>query len=225
MALLDRLKKATGNIPPMEDSQAPSYEPEPETEMSVIDKIRQMRSQGFNNNQIIQALQRDGYDSAQILESMNQENMQGAGPVAQRGMQMPPSQEDYPQGMPPPPPGMPPQEEAPGERERIEELAEVIIDEKWEELIKSLNKITEWKDAVESRLTKIEQQFTDLKSDFDNLHKAIIGKIGEYDQNILNVGTEIKAMEKVFQKILPSFTENVAELSRITKRVSPSKKK
>ncbi len=40
---------------------------------------------------------------------------------------------------------------------------------------------------------------------------------GEYDQNILNVGTEIKVMEKVFQKVLPTLTENVNELSRITK--------
>ena len=43
--------------------------------------------------------------------------------------------------------------------------------------------------------------------------------MGEYDKNMKEVGTDIKALETVFKKILPSFTENVAELSRITKRV------
>ena len=102
-------------------------------------------------------------------------------------------------------------------RTNIEEIAEAIIDEKWEEMMKNINKITEWKDNVDSRLNKLDQELKDVKDSFDKLHKAIIGKIGEYDQNILNVGTEIKAMEKVFQKILPTFTENVNELARITK--------
>jgi septation ring formation regulator EzrA len=126
-------------------------------------------------------------------------------------------------GMPPPMGGMPPMGGGMGaptgfvsERTHIEEIAEAIIDEKWEELIKNLNKISEWRDQTENKISRIEQQFADLKDNFDKLHKAIIGKIGEYDQNIINVATEIKAMEKVFQKILPTFTENVNELARIT---------
>jgi len=217
MAFLDKLKK---NIPPMEeqDTMAEQQNVSQQPELSPVEKIQQMRAQGLNNNQIVQSLQRDGLDSAQILEAMNQVDTPTAAPLPPPGMGMQ-------QGMPPPPPGMPPppmgqSQDSGTDRQKIEELAEVIIDEKWEELIKSLNKITEWKDSTEMRLGKMEQEFSDLKSDFDNLHKAIIGKIGEYDQNILNVGTEIKAMEKVFQKILPTFTENVAELSRITKRSS-----
>lgn len=225
MALLDKLKK---NIPPMggqENMVEQQDFSQQQPVLSPVEKIQQMRAQGLNNNQIVQSLQRDGLDSAQILDAMNQLDTQPATPLpppmgAPQGMSPPPD-------MPPPPMGMQQSSSEGMDRQKIEELAEVIIDEKWEELIKSLNKITEWKDSTESRLNKIEQQFTDLKSDFDNLHKAIIGKIGEYDQNILNVGTEIKAMEKVFQKILPTFTENVAELSRITKRASskPVKKK
>ena len=69
----------------------------------------------------------------------------------------------------------------------------------------------------------VEQQTKDLKSTLDNLHSAIIGKIGEYDKNLLSVGTEIKAMEKVFQKILPSLSDNVAELSKITTRLKGKK--
>jgi hypothetical protein len=190
-----------------------------------------MRQQGLTNNQIVQALQRDGYDSAKIFDALSQADMQTGAPVQGYG----PQDMGGMQPMSPVPndPGMAtdqgyqqsyqqnyqqyPQAAAGGERERIEEMAETIIDEKWDELIKNINKIVEWKDRTEARVTKMEQEMKDVKDDFDKLHKAIIGKISEYDQNIINVGTEVKAMERVFQKILPTFTENVSELSRITK--------
>lgn len=97
-----------------------------------------------------------------------------------------------------------------------EELIEAIIDEKWNELIKDVNKIIEWKNQTESRVTSIEQEIKDVRDQFDKLHQALLGKIGDYDKHILEVGTEIKAMEKVFAKVLPVFTQNVSELSRIT---------
>lgn len=102
------------------------------------------------------------------------------------------------------------------ESQRIEELAEAIIDEKWNEIVRSINKIIDWKERVEARVTKMEQQLDDMNKNFDTLHKGVLGKITDYDRNLTNVGAEIKAMDKVFQKVLPSLTENVSELSRIT---------
>tara|TARA_Y100000310_G_scaffold345831_1_gene470780 strand:- start:2764 stop:3453 length:690 start_codon:yes stop_codon:yes gene_type:complete len=186
------------------------------------DQINNLRSQGMSDNQIIQALQRDGFSSDQVFDAMNQSGMAHAGPLPEGSA---------PQGMPPmPPPGpaTPPQGPVPdigGDRERIEELAETIIDEKWEELIKNINKIFEWKEKTEGTLKKMSQEMIDLKENFDKLHKGVIGKISEYDQNIINVGTDLKAMEKVFQKILPTFTDNINELSRITKNVKKPKAK
>ncbi len=140
-------------------------------------------------------------------------------------MQMPHNQ-PYP--MPPPPPdqfaqGQQEQFEGGeygfGNESQIEEIAEAIIDEKWGELVKNINKIIEWKNATEARINSLDQAFKDLKHEFDKLQTAVVGKVGEYDKNILEVGAEIKAMEKVFQKVLPAFTENVNELSRIVYKV------
>jgi hypothetical protein len=97
-----------------------------------------------------------------------------------------------------------------------EELIEAIIDEKWNELVKDITKILEWKTSAESKISKIEQQVVDLRNEFDKLHTAIVGKIGDYDKHILDVGAEIQSMEKVFAKVLPVFTQNVSELTRIT---------
>jgi len=202
-----------------ETSTAP---PGPPTD-TPIDKVLGMRQQGLTNNQIIQNLQRLGYDSDQIFNAINQADIKGGitnMPVGDFDLEQRPTPEPISQA------DAPEVEDYGADKERIEEVAEAIIDEKWDELVKNINKIIEWKNKSEAKISSLEQQFKDLKNDFDKLHQAVIGKIGEYDQNILNVGTEIKVMEKVFQKVLPTLTENVNELSRITKGIKkPSSKK
>ena len=111
------------------------------------------------------------------------------------------------------------------DEERIQEIAEAIIDEKWTDLIENVNRILEWKDSIESRLSKLEQKVGDVKDQFDKLHEGVLGKIGEYDKGIVNLGTEIQALEKVFQKVLPGFVDNVNELSRITSKMRTAEKK
>lgn len=198
----------------------------PAQQSSPVDNVLTMRQQGYTNNQIIQELQRQNYSSSQIFDALNQADISGGGtplpslqgdamqpaPLPQEPTQ-PPAEEPYP-----------PQQQEFAPNERIEEIAESIINEKWENLMKDIGKMVEWKNKVENRVTSMEQEIKDLKNDFDNLHKAIISKVGEYDQNILNVGTEVKAMEKVFQKVLPRMTENVNELSRITEDIKTSGK-
>lgn len=201
--------------------------------------IIQMRQQGLSNDQIIQNLQREGYSSGQIFDAMNQADIRGVveaepqeqqpNPMPQQEMppqepiqeqpQMPPQTEELP---PPEPEMMPASPTTPNDsvsREEIEEIVEPIIDEKWEELMKGVDKIITWKETTESKIVKIEQQIQDLKNSFEELHRGILAKVGEYDKGIKEVGSDIKAMETVFKKALPTFTDNVSELSRITKKL------
>jgi hypothetical protein len=169
-------------------------------------QIEDMQRKGLTNNQIIQTLQRDGFTTSQIFDALNQANMQ---PTHQMGNVMNPGPQGMaplgaPQGgMPPPggPGGMPPP--GPPMGASNEELIEAIIDEKWNDLVKDVNKIVTWKDSMSAKIEKMEQRMDDMKAEFDKLHEAVIGKIGEYDKNILEVGAEVKAMEKVFSKSAP----------------------
>lgn len=184
-----------------------------------VDRVVQLRSQGYSNSQVIEYMRREGIPPAAINEAMMQadaksgvdgtyNSSQGSGQM-QRPPQDAGSQVQDAQGSP--------GDDSGDDGAEIEELIEEIIDEKWKELVKDIKKIAEWKDKTDERMAKLDQSFTDLKTNFENLHKALLGKIGEYDKNILEVGTDIKAMEKVFEKVLPRFTENVNELSRITR--------
>lgn len=175
-------------------------EPEPEPIPAAppasevpVSQVVQMQAQGLTNNQIIQGLQRQGYNPQQIYDALAQaEAKQSVEPLQPAAAEHEPSQD-------------------------FEAIAEQIIEEKTSEWQKQTAKITEWKDAIETRIDKLEQSITDLRSDVEGLHKAIVDRIGEYDKTLTDVGTEIKAMEKVFQKVLPELTSNVQELSRITK--------
>lgn len=185
-----------------------------------VDQVKAMRTRGFDNNQIVQALQRNGYSSTQIFDALNQAELVSGAMMDQGAPSF--------VGSPPPVPPGPSQDSVPeygGEAgvggidvnsEEVEELVESVIEEKWDELAKDINKVIEWRNDVEARMIKFEQKLESLREEYDKLHQALIGKIGEYDRHILEVGAEIKAMEKVFAKVLPVFTENVNELSRIT---------
>ena len=225
-------------------------EPEPSpAQTNPTNQVMQLRQQGLNDNQIIQALQKDGFASAQIFESMSQADIQGgAGGAPSPGQApataitqpapgapgvpatpiqtAPPAPPSAPQAQPIAPPmdmAPPPEDYGGDSTERIEEVAEAIIDEKWEVLVKDIHKIVEWKEGMDSKMSKVESEVSDIREDFDKLHKAIISKIDEYDKNLSDVGSEIKAMNQVFQKVLPTFTENISTLSRITKNLSTVK--
>jgi len=196
--------------------------PEETKATTPVDEVLRMRDQGFTNNQIVQALQRNGYKTHHIFDAMNQADLKNAGPIEQE--QVPPElaqplpevpKEDVP-------PDLEEQPQAPESNEsyydQIEEVAEAIVEEKWEDLMKEINKLLEWKETMENKMAALEQGLKDLKGSSDNLQKTILGKVTEYDKTMRTVGADMKAMDSVFQKVLPTLTENVNELSRLTKK-------
>jgi hypothetical protein len=197
-----------------------------------MDQVAAMKQQGYSNNQIIQTLQRDGYTSTQIFDAISQAELSMSQPGAdfsgispqtqQLGQQLPPMQPMQPvQQQMSSMQQMPQMQSMPmtSLQSSPEELIEAIIDEKWNDLVKDINRVIEWKQKADAKLSAMDQQLNDMQLQFDKLHQAIIGKVGDYDKNILEVGTQLQAMEKVFGKVLPTFIDNVNELSVITQRI------
>ncbi len=203
-----------------------------------IDKVLQMRTQGLSNSQIIEQLEREGYTPNQIFDAMNQADMKSSvtkapTPEEFEGVQNPMMNNTQPQPEAVQQPLINAEQNqalltqtAPeqGEvldvgTEKIEEVAEAIIDEKWQDFVDTINKVIEWKENMEKKITQMESQIKDLKDQFSQLQKGTLDKMAEYDEHVTDIGTEIKAMESVFKKILPTLTENVTQLSNIVKEL------
>ncbi len=90
-----------------------------------------------------------------------------------------------------------------------------MIDEKWDELIGEVKKIIDWKEKIETRQNQIINDLEKLKEDFKTLHHGVLGKLEDYDHRMQDVGTELKAVGKVFKDVIPEFVENVKELRDI----------
>ncbi len=110
-------------------------------------------------------------------------------------------------------------------REQLDALAETIIEEKWKELRLLLDKIVEWKQKVEGRILSLEREVNLLKEEVLTIQKSVLQRVEEYDQHIGDVMSEMKAMEKVFQKIIPNLTDNVSELRNIVEDLKTEKTK
>jgi len=161
-------------------------------ENTPTDLILQYRQQGYDDDSIIKALQQQGYDSQQIFDGFNQADLKPnsiATPV--RGMNT--AQED-----------------------KTEEMIESIIEEKWKELREKLTAFENWKETISGQVSRLEEEMKHIKESYNNLHQGVLGKISEYDSNLKEVGSSVKAMDKVFKNILPTLTNSVNRLARMS---------
>ncbi len=212
------------------------------------EQVFDLRRRGYNDNRINEELKKGGYSSQEISDAMNQANIkfgvednsnnpsfytnelqpsaldvpEPTAPSPQQQMQ-PQITQSYPMEqeqkfMPPPMPY------ARGDAEQeIEDMVEAIIDERWQQLTENIGNLEAWKEKTEDEITSIKQEILRVSTRFDNLQKAVVGKVSEYSHDITEVGTDVKALEKVLQNIIQPLTTNIKELSRITKELKEGK--
>ncbi|MFP4402457.1 MAG: hypothetical protein ACLFPL_04465 [Candidatus Nanoarchaeia archaeon] len=102
-------------------------------------------------------------------------------------------------------------------QEMINETIESLFESRWESLTENVRKVVEWKEQVEGEVKELQDDIEKIRDGFSTLEKKIMSKLNSYDKNVLDIESEIKAMDKVFQKITPTLVNNVTELGRIAK--------
>lgn len=210
-------------------------------------QVLELLRQGKSNLQITQDLQRSGFSLQQINEALNQASVKmgveqmppefmnygadsGASPteeMQESQLRAGPMEEEIPVPTPPvaemqQPQMMPmqqqmPQQQSMGSYEEMQGLVEEIIDEKWRDLLASMGDIATWKTQVSDDLEATKQEILRLQNRLDNLSVAVVGKVDEYGKGVRELGIEMKALEKVFEKILEPMTSNIKELEHLTK--------
>lgn len=107
--------------------------------------------------------------------------------------------------------------------EDIEKIAENIIDEKWQKISATINEVEAWKKDVENQINSLKSSIDKMDSKVADTQKAMLSKVNDYNKTLTDVNVELKAMSKVFDKVLPTFTDNVKKLSTITGKISKKK--
>ena len=100
--------------------------------------------------------------------------------------------------------------------EDVQELIESIIEDRWQQVVVSVGDISLWKSQVDDDLTAIKQEILRVGDRMTRLQASLVGRVDEYGKSISKVGSEVEALEKVFQKIMDPLTYNIKELNRIT---------
>lgn len=213
-------------------------------------EVVSMQKSGKNTRSITEELQRKGYPLEKINEAINQANIksgvEGGMPLApeppqpletmQESVLVPPTPESV--ELPPAPmqepsqvymqaPQMMQQPSMPQEPsisyEDVQALVEEVIDERWKELVTNIGDIPTWKSDITNDVESIKQELLRVERRFDELQTAIFGKVKEYGTSMKDLGAEMKAFEKVFEKIIEPMTTNIKELDRITGQLKTRK--
>ena len=196
----------------------------PEQNAPPLDLVNNLKQSGFSKDQIVDNLQRRGYPMQAIDDAFTQMDIQNATeePPAPQFAQMQRSVLSQVPAAAPVTTFIPRFQqqvqvpEASLQTEGVQELVESVIEERWRRAMAECGDLTAWREKVKTEITSVKQELLRLETRFDSLQHAIIGKIQDYDKNIGDVGVEIKALEKILEKIIHPLTQNVKDLQKIT---------
>jgi len=199
--------------------------------------------QGYSDMNIVQYLREQGYNSNEIKDLMNQAK---AKMEIARTSQDSDSDDSYEGEVPLPPKqysetdgeqteeqeeSAPQQQysynygQKPVNAEYVEEIAEEIINEKWNEFKSSVGDISELKNYIDSRLSNLNERIKKIDINIEKIKSVILEKIQENSRDVKNMSAEMQALQSVFSKVLQPFVSSVRELNEIMDKIKSRKEK
>lgn len=157
-----------------------------------------------------------------LAPHQQQQQQQGGPQMAPMPMGPPPAQFG-PQEQQPPMPMGPPSGMYPSPMPQMgistEELVEKIVSEKLDRLEKRLSDQEKIHSDLLQQIGQVRSTVNDLKGKYVQLQEDSVVKIEEYNKELEGVGTQIKAMQRVMQNIIPTFAENVRSLTEVVREL------
>jgi hypothetical protein len=208
-----------------------------------VTQVLQMINNGLTNEEITRDLEAKGYNLQQISNAINQANIKKGveGNMPPQNMQqsamdaeipLPPQTQNYEQQANAPPvvdaaPVQPQSYTIPQQQgylpaqsgpsyEDMQALVEQIVEEKWTEMMQGFGNIHVFKTRVSDDIEGIKQEVVRTQRRLEELQVAVLGKVKDYNVAVQDVSSEMRALGKVFEKIIEPLSMNVKELGRIT---------
>lgn len=108
--------------------------------------------------------------------------------------------------------------------ETITEIAEQLIEEKNEKIQKQISTLLAFKEETSAEIERINQRLEKIESNFNNLQTSIIRKIGEYGEDIKNIGKEMHANQESFSKLINPIIDNARGIQEEGEEVTETSK-
>jgi len=197
----------------------------------IQQRMISLKKQGRQNPEILEYLKKEGYSSQEIYDTMSSQQKNPDSELTPPTPSQEMGSEEFNQSEEISETGEEPQfvssQKFPAPKnitgrqqiEDIEEIAESIINEKMDEMNINMGEFTIWKERVSTEIEAIKQEILRIRNNSENLQNAVIGRVEDYRKNLGDMSVEIKALNKIMEKILEPLSENVKELSRITERL------
>ncbi len=103
--------------------------------------------------------------------------------------------------------------------DNVTELTEQIIEEKTQEMQKTITDLSKFKLEIQGKIQGVEDRLRRIEITIDKLQASIIGQIGNYGQNISDLKQEMIATQESFSKIINPLTSNIQELRELTSQI------
>jgi len=201
-----------------------------------VQKVIELKSKGADNNKIIDSLRSEGFNFQQIRDAIEQANIKKT--VSNPGMDLSkevpkPTTPAPTQNIPVPqmnntqtapmPQNTPMQTQAQNyasksqgmDLDQVQRILEEIIAEKWSESSKIIQSITEWKAVVNTKIKEFDTRMSEFNTRIDSLNTILGKKADDFNNTMQNVDTEIQALEKALNKLVPTLSDNIGELRNI----------
>ncbi len=203
---------------------------------SDVPDISEMIANGMSEQDIIDNLRQQGYDSTAIKEAL----INGLNKGAQQGTQNASAQKQQPVAPQEPPQIRPmnlsqptpiaadtpryntqqlsaPKQEQPKQLsdqtlETIQQVLEQIIGERWNSASGDINNMKITIKNNSNSISEIEDRLDGLGQRIDGVQNTMLGKTEEYNKTISDVNVELKAFEKVIDRLVPTISDSIKEL-------------
>ena len=106
----------------------------------------------------------------------------------------------------------------------INEIADQIVEEKTNQLKKQIATLIKFKEEKTSEIDMLNQRLSKIENSFNDLQMAIIGRIGEYGQDIKNIAKEMHMTQDSFSKIINPLTDRARGYSDSEENTRPKPK-
>lgn len=186
---------------------------------SPLELAVELQNKGLGEERIASELATQGFSKEQISQAITQANVK----TQVEEIPEPPAPEapttiqEAPQQIPEPQVGQF-QTYTSTTSQQIEQIAEEIIQEKWERFVETFGDLPIWKEKIETDVLSIKQEIVRTQDRLNGIERALASKVQEYSESITDLTAEMKALSKLLNQILQPLTSNIKELQRLTEK-------